>query len=63
MTGVVTGADLGHVRIAAAGFENPDGTPVVADVDLVGVRKEPGGTYPAGPLAALDGGARRVRVW
>jgi hypothetical protein len=63
VTGVVTGADLGHVRIAAAGFENPDGTPVVADVDLVGVRKEPGGSYPAGPLAALDGGAGRVRVW
>lgn len=61
--GVVTGADLGHVRIAAAGFENPDGSPVVGDVDLVGTRKEPGSTYPAGPLAALDGGAGRVRVW
>jgi hypothetical protein len=63
VTGVVTGADLGHVRIAAAGFENPDGTPVVLDVDLVGARKAPDTTYPAGPLAAFDGGAGRVQVW
>src|SRR5690606_26839012 len=35
---VITGADLGRVRIAAAAFDNPDGTPLVADVDLVGER-------------------------
>ena len=63
LAGVVTGADLGRVRIAAAGFENRDGSPVVADVDLVGVRKEPGSTNPPGPLAGLDDGATRVRVW
>lgn len=62
-TGVVTGADLGHVRIAAAAFEDRDGSPVVLDVDLVGDRKDPGGTYPAGPLARLAAGTTRVRVW
>ncbi|WP_225755271.1 right-handed parallel beta-helix repeat-containing protein [Actinotalea sp. Marseille-Q4924] len=63
VTGVTTGADLGHVRIAGAGFESRDGSPVVADVDLVGARKELGSSYPAGPLASLDDGATRVRVW
>jgi hypothetical protein len=63
LVGVVTGADLGRVRIAGAAYENPDGTPVVADVDLVGHRKEPGAAYPPGPLARLGGGATRVRVW
>ncbi|NHT17422.1 right-handed parallel beta-helix repeat-containing protein [Cellulomonas sp. IC4_254] len=60
---VVTGADLGHVRIVGAGYEHPDGTPVVADLDLVGHRKEPGTPHPPGPLARLDDGAARVRVW
>ena len=60
---VVTGADLGHVRIVGAGYENPDGTPVVADLDLVGHRKEPGSPHPPGPLARLHDGAARVRVW
>lgn len=62
-TGVVTGADLGRVRIAAAGFEDRAGAPVVLDVDLLGHRKEPDGGYPAGPLAALAAGPTRVRVW
>ncbi|WP_255596042.1 right-handed parallel beta-helix repeat-containing protein [Cellulomonas sp. C5510] len=61
--GVVTGRDLGHVRIASASYENPDGTPLVADVDLLGHRKEPGTAYPPGPLASLADGAARVRVW
>lgn len=63
LTGVITGADLGRVRIADAEFENPDGSPVVADIDLVGDRRVPGSTYPAGPLARLDSGASRIRVW
>ncbi|WP_199422878.1 right-handed parallel beta-helix repeat-containing protein [Actinotalea solisilvae] len=60
---VVTGADLGHVRIASAAFEDRHGSPLVADLDLVGTRKQPGTPYPPGPLAALAGGASRVRVW
>ncbi|WP_431836650.1 DUF1565 domain-containing protein [Cellulomonas sp. Y8] len=55
--------DLGHVRIVGAAYEHPDGTPVVADLDLVGHRKEPGTPHPPGPLARLHDGAARVRVW
>ena len=61
--GVVTGADLPRVRFVDAEFEERDGSAVVVDVDLVGVRKERGSTYPAGPLASLRSGTSRVRVW
>src|SRR5690625_4324222 len=61
--GPITAADLPPVRLAGADFENPDGSPVSADVDLVGNRKEPGAEYPAGPLATLTSGTSRVRVW
>ena len=60
---VTTGADLGRVRIVDAEFENPDGTLVRADVDLVGTVKADGTTYPAGPLAEVAPGRTRVRVW
>ena len=61
--GVVTGADLPRVRFADADFEEPDGSPVVADVDLLGERKQPGHGYPAGPIASLGPGLSRTRVW
>jgi hypothetical protein len=61
--GVVTGADLPRVRFADADFEEPDGSPVVADVDLLGGRKQPGHGYPAGPIASLGPGLSRTRVW
>jgi hypothetical protein len=61
--GVVTGSDLERVRFADADFEERDGTPVVIDTDLVGVRKDPGQTYPAGPVAALNGGEGNLRLW
>ena len=58
---VVTGRDLERVRIADADFENPDGTPISADIDLVGTRKTPGTLYPVGPVATI--GSSRIRVW
>jgi hypothetical protein len=61
--GVVTGADLPRVRFADADFEEPDGSPVIADTDLLGERKEPGHGYPAGPIASLGPGPSRIRVW
>src|SRR4051794_7793589 len=61
--GVVTGADLGRVRLVGADFEELDGGPLVVDVDLTGARKEPGRTYPAGPVADLAAGVARLRVW
>jgi Glycoside hydrolase 120, insertion domain/Protein of unknown function (DUF1565) len=61
--GVVTGADLPRPRIVDADFEERDGTPAVVDVDLLGERKNPARDYPAGPIAALNPGKSRIRVW
>ncbi|SDU93641.1 Protein of unknown function [Microlunatus sagamiharensis] len=61
--GVVTGADLEHVRFAGLEFEERDGSPVVIDVDLLGERKEAGQTYPAFPVAGISTGTSRTRVW
>lgn len=63
LPGVTTSADLPRVRIADADFENPDGSPVSLDVDLVGRRKEPSGLFPFGPVAVLNPGLNRVRLW
>ena len=62
-TGVITGSDLPPVRFVDADFEAPDGTPVLFDTDLNGERKDEGRTYPAGPLATLQPGSGRTRVW
>jgi Right handed beta helix region/Protein of unknown function (DUF1565) len=61
--GVVTGLSLERVRFVDADYEERDGSPAVVDVDLLGMRKKSGQTYPAGPIAALAAGASRVRVW
>lgn len=61
--GVIGGRDLERVRFADADFEEPDGSPAVLDVDLVGTVKKAGERYPAGPLAALTAGSGRVRIW
>ena len=61
--GVVTGAELEHVRFAGLEFEERDGSPVVVDVDLLGERKEAGQTYPAFPVAGVSTGTSRTRVW
>jgi hypothetical protein len=60
---VVTGADLPRVRLADANFEERDGSPLVLDVDLLGVHKEAGRAYPPGPIANLAPGTSRTRVW
>ena len=61
--GPVTALELPPVRLAGADFEAPDGSPVAADIDLVGHRKDLGSAYPAGPLADLPSGASRIRIW
>ncbi|MEG3614131.1 right-handed parallel beta-helix repeat-containing protein [Isoptericola haloaureus] len=61
--GLVTAADLPRVRYVDADFEEPDGTPLVVGTDLLGREKEAGAGYPVGPLAAVDAGTSRVRVW
>jgi len=59
---VITGRDLERVRFVDAEFEERDGRPAVLDIDLVGARKT-GERAPAGPLAALEPGVSRTRVW
>ena len=62
--GVTSGSDLPPVRLVAAEFEEPDGTPVAIDVDLLGYRKDEGDQYPVGPFAELpEGMPARLRVW
>lgn len=60
---LVTGGDLERVRFVGADFEEPDGSPAVLDVDLVGESKVAGSVYPAGPIASLAPGESRTRVW
>ncbi len=62
-TGVISGADLQPVRFVDADFEDPDGTAATLDTDLIGEWKNPGQTYPAGPIAALRAGHCRTRIW
>ena len=61
--GGITGAELQPVRFVDADFEDPDGAAVTLDTDLVGERKDPTQTYPAGPIATLRAGSHRTRVW
>ena len=61
--GVITGSDLQPVRFVDADFENPDGSVVVLNTDLVGDQKDAIQAYPAGPIAGLRAGRRRTRVW
>jgi hypothetical protein len=60
---VITGRDLERVRFVDAEFEERDGSPAVLDIDLVGSRKTDERGHPAGPLAALESGVSRTRVW
>ncbi|WP_226344593.1 right-handed parallel beta-helix repeat-containing protein [Agilicoccus flavus] len=59
----VGGADLPPVRFAYAEFENRDGSPLTADVDLVGQRRSADAPGAAGCVAALRSGTGRVRIW
>ena len=61
--GLVTGHQLERVRFVDADFEERDGTPVSADIDLVGAVKTRGHEYATGPIATLAAGASRTRVW
>jgi hypothetical protein len=63
VVGVVTGRDLERVRFADADFEERDGSPAVMDVDLLGERRRPDQKSAAGPVAGLEAGNARVRIW
>ncbi|MDR2252446.1 MAG: right-handed parallel beta-helix repeat-containing protein, partial [Bifidobacteriaceae bacterium] len=52
---------LPPVRLAGAAFENPDGSELTLDEDLLGGRVD--GASPPGPIAALRPGPNRIMVW
>jgi len=54
-------ASLGRARIVDADFENPDGSPLVLDVDYLGNAK--GAVAVVGPLVGLKAGENRIKVW
>jgi len=61
-TRIVETADLEDTRIVEAAFENPDGTPIVFDVDYTGARRT-ATTVNVGPFAGLTEGKNRIKVW
>lgn len=56
-----TTQSLGRVRIVDADFENPDGSPLRLDSDLLDCPVGEGSV--PGPLGCLAGGANRVKIW
>ena len=52
---------LERVRLTDAEFENPDGSDVVLNKDLLGTIKE--GQTVLGPLSELKSGKNRIKVW
>ena len=51
---------LGAPRITEEAFENPDGTPVDFDRDLLGEKRS---RVVPGPLGSLNAGKQRIVVW
>ena len=52
---------LPQARIVQQDFENPDGSCLCCDLDMVGVKREVSGI--PGPLQALKPGPNKVKVW
>ncbi len=55
---VITSQMLGSPRITEAGYENPDGSPICFDEDMVGTKID--GKPAAGPLQNLELGENRI---
>lgn len=55
-------ATLGHVRLAGAAFDNPDGSPIVLNEDFFG-EKTPGDQRLAGPFAHLRVGDNELDLF
>ncbi|TIH33088.1 right-handed parallel beta-helix repeat-containing protein [Subtercola vilae] len=59
----VSGHDLLKVRFVDADFEERDGSTATFLIDVNGVQKEHGSSYPPGPIAPLTSGLNRTRIW
>jgi hypothetical protein len=59
-TATVTTEMLGMPRITEELFENPDGSPVTVDTDLLGNKR--GACPKAGPIEALRAGKQKIKL-
>jgi len=59
--GIQSTKTLERVRIVDAEFENPDGSEVVLDTDLLGKQREEKSVI--GPIASLQAGKNYIKVW
>ena len=60
-TDTITTEYLGVPRITEEVYENPDGTPIRIDTDLLG--KARGERPTAGPIEGLCAGKQRIKIW
>ena len=60
-TDTITTEYLGVPRITEEVYENPDGTPICIDTDLLG--KARGERPTAGPIEGLCAGKQRIKIW
>jgi hypothetical protein len=61
VTDMITTDYLGAPRITEEIFENPDGTPICIDTDLLGNAR--GENPTAGPLEGLRAGTQKIKIW
>lgn len=61
MCKAVTTQRLGTPRLTEAPYDNPDGTPIDFDIDLLGNMRKDGSI--AGPFAKLSAGTQKITVW
>lgn len=59
--GVHSTQTLERVRLADAEYENPDGSDVIINTDLLGKVKD--GDSVLGPISELKSGHNRVKIW
>jgi hypothetical protein len=60
-TETITAEMLGMPRLTEECFENPDGSPVCINTDMLGNVR---GTNPtAGPIEGLKAGKNRIKIW
>ena len=60
-TETVTTEMLGTPRLTEERFENPDGSPICVNTDMLGHIR--GANPTAGPLEGLKAGKNRIKIW
>ena len=60
-TETITSDLLGMPRLTEERFENPDGSPICANTDMLGNIR--GANPTAGPIEGLKAGKQRIKIW